>query len=80
MMGARAATHQALLLRRVGFLPTGAVSIVGRLPRRHGDAADQLGIGPRHAFRELKLYRDGPWHLFPVAGAWARVVEFITSI
>jgi len=31
-------------------------------------------------FRKLKRYSDGPWSLLLVAEAWARVVEFSTSL
>ena len=57
--------------------------ILAALERNNGNrtlTAEQLEIGPATLFRKLKRYGDGPWSLVLVADAWARVVEFITSI
>jgi Bacterial regulatory protein, Fis family len=57
--------------------------VLAALERNNGNrtlTAEQLEIGPATLFRKLKRYGDGPWSLLLVAEAWARVVEFITSI
>ncbi|MGB7219861.1 MAG: helix-turn-helix domain-containing protein [Vicinamibacterales bacterium] len=76
----RSLSHQSTCVRSAG---RGARYILAALGRNNGNRtlpAGQIGIGPAMLFRKLKRYSDGPWSLLLVAEAWARVVEFSTSL
>jgi len=78
--------HQSLVIASAHVRPLWDVEreyILAALGRNNGNrtlTAGRIGTGPAMLFRKLKRYSDGPWSLLLVAEAWARVVEFSTSL